>query len=245
MTQERLDSLSLEKLCEIAEKEGFKKASDTRDREVLIDYILEAMNDNRIERNIINNPAMKLKGHKYDIFKDEELVSGQKEIFHIPERYNETQIVLLLRDPQWAFAYWDVNDLEAESLRNEMFFEGFFLRVYEQSINESVPENGDQYFDIPISENDGSRYINFLHGGKQYSVNLFVMVHNKEKLLCKSNIVHSPRGYIAENNEEFMKDSDTRKIIFSSLWDYHQNGENLIPQRIIAIMENQQVRLKI
>ena len=245
MTRERLRSFSMRVLREIAEKEGFKGASAVGDREEIIDFILESMADSRIERAVLNNAAMKLKGNKYDIFQDEQLVSSEKEIYPIPDRYNETKIVLLLRDPQWAYAYWDVNDQDAESLRKDVFFEGFFLRAYEQNNEKYSDAAVEKYFDIPISETDESRYINLLHGGKWYSLGLFVMVHNKEKLLARSNTVKSPLGYLAENYEAFLQDPEAKEIILSSLWNYQKSGENTIPQRIIAIMDNQHMKLKI
>ncbi len=241
MTKERLQSLSTAVLYQIAEKEGFRQNSELLERESLIEYILEAMADSRIEREIINNSAMKLKSSKYDVFQDEELVSREKELFPIPDRYNETKIVLLLRDPQWAFAYWDINDLENDALQNDMFFEGYFLRVYEHSSSDFSADNVDTYFDIPVSESDNRWYINLVNGGKWYSVGLFAVTHNREKHIAQSNTVKSPKGYIVENKEEILNDPLRKSIILSSLWDYEEEENNPIPQRIIAIMDNNQL----
>ncbi len=243
MTRKRLQSLSTAVLYQIAEKEGFKRISDEPDRDSLIEYILEAMADSRIERDIINNSAMKLKNSKYDVFQDEELVSRKEENFPIPDRYNETKIVLMLRDPQWAFTYWDISDAEKEALQNDMFFEGYFLRVYEHSAPVFYPESADAYFDIPVSDSDNRWYINLIHGGKWFSVGLFAVVHTHEKHLAQSNMVKSPRSYIAENKEEFLGDTLRRNILLSSLWDYEEKENNPIPQRIISIMDNNQLDL--
>ncbi|RKX93949.1 MAG: DUF4912 domain-containing protein [Spirochaetes bacterium] len=241
MTKERLQSLPTAVLYQIAEKEGFKQNSEELERESLIEYILEAMADSRIEREIINNSAMKLKSSKYDVFQDEELVSREKESFPIPDRYNETKIVLLLRDPQWAFAYWDINDLENDALQSDMFFEGYFLRVYEHASSGFSAENADAYFDIPVSESDNRWYINLVNGGKWYSVGLFTVTHNREKQIAQSNRVKSPKAYIAENKDEILNDPLRKSIILSSLWDYEEEENNPIPQRIIAIMDNNQL----
>ncbi len=245
MTRERLRSFSMRVLREIAEKEGFKGVSAVGDREEIIDFILESMADSRIERAVLNNAAMKLKGNKYDIFQDEQLISSEKEIYPIPDRYNETKIALLLRDPQWAYTYWDINDQDRESLKEDVFFEGFFLRVYEQNNEKYSAAAVEKYFDIPVSESDESRYINLLHGGKWYSLGLFVIVHNKERLLAMSNAVRSPLGYLAENYDAFLQDPEAKEVILSSLWNYKKSGDNTIPQRIIAIMDNQHMKLKI
>ena len=250
MTRERLMSFTIEELRSIAEKEGFNREAETTDRDTLVEFILEAMDDSRGERELLNNPAMRLKGRKYDIFQDEELVSGEKKVYPIPSRYNDTRIALLLRDPQWAFAYWDVNDQELQLLKDDVFFEGFFLRVYE--LNEPVfgSSRTDGFFFFLVSASDDSWYINLIHAGKWYVVELVVMVHNREKVLCRSNLVKSPKGYIAEHVEEFLRDSESAEVILSSLWDYHsfdKDGDagGGIPQRIIGIMDNYHLKLNV
>ena len=119
MTRERLEKLSLPTLREIAEKEGIRVGNSLSCGE-LIDLILEAMEEDRKERERLNNLAIRVEEKKYDIVKDEELESQEKHIYCIPDRYNETKIMLILRDPLWAFAYWDIKETEIKDLKSHL-----------------------------------------------------------------------------------------------------------------------------
>ncbi len=130
MTRERLMLLPTRFLKEIAEKEGIKIQPNTG-KDILMDLILEAMEEDCQEREKINNPLIKVKEKKYEITMDEEIEAQDKTVYPIPERYNETIIVMMLRDPLWAFAYWDIKDKERDILKEKDGFQGLFLRIYE------------------------------------------------------------------------------------------------------------------
>ena len=245
MTRNRLSTYSIFDLYKIAENEGIKYDYSDGNREELIEKILDALEESESERKIANNDAMRLKSKKYDILQDYELEAQEKQVYPIPERYNDTRIVLLLRDPLWAYTYWDINENKVSELKNEIFFEGFFLRVFEliakkDSKEDSYSkENILDYYDIPVDEKDDSWYINLGKTGRHFGIQLCSLVHGTNIVLSKSNIIKSPRGFIAENIDDLSGDSETMTMLLSGLWDYNNNGENVLPQRIISIMENQ------
>lgn len=245
MTRNRLTLYSMFDLYKIAENEGIKYDYSDGDREELIDQILEALEEDKNERDLSNNDAMKLKNTKYDILQDYELEAQEKQIYSIPEKYNETRIVLLLRDPLWAYTYWDINDNELNKMKEEIFFEGFFLRVFEldakkdSNKNSYTKDNIIDYYDIPVDENDDSWYINLGKTGRHFGIQLCSIVHGKVTVLSKSNVIKSPRGFIAENFKDLSNDSDLMTVLMSGLWNYDNKGDQVVPQRIISIMENQ------
>lgn len=245
MTRNRLTLYSMFDLYKIAENEGIKYDYTDGDREELIDQILEALEEDKNERDLSNNDAMKLKNTKYDILQDYELEAQEKQIYSIPEKYNETRIVLLLRDPLWAYTYWDINDNELNKMKEEIFFEGFFLRVFEldakkdSNKNSYTKDNIIDYYDIPVDENDDSWYINLGKTGRHFGIQLCSIVHGKVTVLSKSNVIKSPRGFIAENFKDLSNDSDLMTVLMSGLWNYDNKGDQVVPQRIISIMENQ------
>jgi uncharacterized protein len=249
MTRERLSQYSMFDLYKIAENEGIQYDCTDGDHSELIEKILEALEEDKTERNLANNDAMKLKGTKYDILQDYELEAQEKQIYSIPEKYNDTRIVLLLRDPLWAYTYWDLNDNELNKMRDEIFFEGLFLRVFELKTNEIInkdafsKENIIDYYDIPIDENDDSWYINLGKTGRHFGIELCSIIHGKVSILSKSNIIKSPRGFVAKHIDDLSSDSDSMTVLMSGLWDYNNKGENIIPQRIMSIMENQDLAL--
>lgn len=245
MTRDRLAKYSMFDLYKIAENEGIQCDYSDGDRDELIEKILEALEEDKNERDLANNDAMKLKGTKYDILQDYELEAQEKQIYSIPEKYNDTRIVLLLRDPLWAYTYWDVNGNELARMKEGIFFEGFFLRIFELNTKKRSDEDSYSkenildYYDIPIDEKDDNWYINLGKTGGHFGIQLCIIVHGKVSVLSKSNVIKSPRGFVAEHIKDLSRDSDLMTVLMSGLWDYSDKGENIIPQRIISIMENQ------
>jgi hypothetical protein len=225
----------------IAAREGIRD-HEASSREELIELIIEAMEEDRDERETVNNAAMRLEYRKYDILKDEEVEALIKEEYPLPESYNVSRIVLLLRDPSWAFAYWDFNQSEFENFRSEAGYEGFFLRVYEFNGEQVEKDNIHGYFDIPIDENDESRYINLPRGARSYVVDLCCTALHKEHVLVRSNAVYSPQGYLARHQNELFQDPDMKKLMLTGLWNYERDDEEeRIPQRIFSILESHEI----
>ncbi|MFP4618293.1 MAG: DUF4912 domain-containing protein [Spirochaetaceae bacterium] len=239
MTKEKLRTLSQEALKTVARREGIVN-QDHVSREQLIDLIVEALEEDKIESHRTNNCAMRLENKKYDILKDEELEVLQFEDFKLPERYNSTRIVLLLRDPEWAYVYWDLNSSKLEELKNQPNYGGLFLRVYEYRGVFPSKSNLVDFFDIEVEEEDDSRYISLNKPGNDYRVELYASVLHKEESLAVSNPVHSPLGYIVRNKEDFYSNPNTMMLMLSGLWDYgsEEEEETLIPQRIISILDS-------
>jgi uncharacterized protein len=245
MTKERLSNYSMFNLYKLAENEGIQYDCTDGDREELIEKILEALEEDKNDRDLSNNDAMRLKGIKYDILQDDELEAQEKQVYLIPEKYNDTRIVLLLRDPLWAYTYWDINDNELTKMKDEIFFEGFFLRVFELNNKEAVEgdyynkDNILDYYDIPVDEKDSSWYINLGKTGRFFGIKFCSMIHGKVNILSKSNVIKSPRGFVADHIEDLTNDSNLMTVLMSGLWDYNKNQKNVLPKRIISIMENQ------
>lgn len=249
MTRDRLSKYSMFDLYKIAENEGIQYDCTDGDREELIETILEALEEDKNERDLANNDAMKLKNKKYDIIQDYELEAQEKQVYSIPDKYNETRIVLLLRDPLWAYTYWDINDIELNKMKGEIFFEGFFLRVFELNTKKALEEDSYSadnildYYDIPVDEKDDSWYINLGKTGRHFGIQLCSVVHGKVVVLSRSNVIKSPRGFVAKHIKDLSRDPDLMTVLMSGLWNYDTKGENIIPQRIISIMENQDLTL--
>jgi uncharacterized protein len=238
MTREKLQSLSEEQLKSIAKREGIHN-HENGDRDVMIDLILEALEEDRNEREVNNNAAMRLEHKKYDILRDEEVDLLTQDEFPLPDCYTDTRVVLLLRDPLWVYVYWDINKTQLAELKEEPFFEGFFLRVYKFQGEAPEKNNIKDFFDIPVEDDDRSWYINLTQTGSDYCVDLRCKVMHKEYVMALSNAVHSPLGYFSRNQEEFYNDPSTMMLMLSGLWNYEKGSSTRqeIPQRIISILD--------
>jgi len=244
MTRERLQSLSETALQELARREGIYNFHEL-DHEELIDQILEAFEEDRSERELNNNSAIRLEKKKYDILRDEELNILSPEDIPFPDSYNETRIVALLRDPLWVYTYWDISPAEREKREENPLFAGYFLRVYEYNGGSTASDDTIGFFDIAVGREDRSWYINLNRTGSRYSVELRCSISGQEEVLATSNQVYSPKSYFAANQKEFLDEPETMMLMLSGLWDYDQTGRGTdeIPQRIISILDIHNIEL--
>ena len=245
MTKERLQGLSFASLLDIATKEGIS-VQETIDKDTLVDIISEAMEEDRTEREESNNPAMRIKEKKYAVTRDEEIEAEDTEEFELPEHYNETLIVALLRDPLWAFAYWDLKDSDLDSIGGPSESVELFLRVCEVSETEKPGSDVVDYFDIPVKATDSSWYINLPTPGKSYVIELHARNEEEEQFLCRTNAIHSPLGQVAvEYIHEMISHPDNDTMVLTGLDQY--SGSSLrenIPQRIISMIDSEYLQMK-
>ena len=233
MTRERLLSLSPDELLLLSDKIGIDAAPEMG-REHLIDNIMEALEEDRIEREQINNFVMRVKEKKYDISRDEEIDFSGEEEYSIPDKYNETKISLLLRDPLWAFAYWDIKDTDLIKLKSVKLL----LRVYKKV---KLVEK-DDFFDIPVAVADKSWYINLPDSDCEYYVELYSSSSNCEKLLGKSNIISSPKTQMDFQN---LGNNKEKILLLSGLTEIDNVSSSTgIPQRIISFLDNQYLQIR-
>ncbi len=120
----------------------------------------------------------------------------------LPDGYGESRIVLMPRDPQWAYAYWDTPSSHKEELRSQGG-ERLALRLYDVTdvdLSHQSPHSMQQfdcdelarewYLQIPVSDRDYRVEIGYLAGDGRWLV------------LAKSNTVRIPPVYPSDWTEE-------------------------------------------
>jgi ABC-type phosphate transport system substrate-binding protein len=120
----------------------------------------------------------------------------------LPDGYGESRIVLMARDPQWAYAYWDTPHTHKEALRQQGG-ERLALRLYDVTdidLNHQAPHGMQQfdcdelarewYLQLPISDRDYMVEIGYLTGDGRWL------------LLAQSNTVRIPPVYPSDWQEE-------------------------------------------
>ncbi|MFN6068218.1 MAG: DUF4912 domain-containing protein, partial [Pseudanabaena sp.] len=128
----------------------------------------------------------------------ESLAAIDKNIGDIPTGYGESRIVLLPRDPQWAYVYWDVPNSHKEELRNQGG-QQLALRLYDatdinldyQTPNNLQEYNSDElarewYLPIPISDRDYVAELGYRCADGRWLV------------LTRSKVVHVPPVFPSE-----------------------------------------------
>jgi ABC-type phosphate transport system substrate-binding protein len=115
---------------------------------------------------------------KYDVgqtdLSSEELATVDEGLPGLPDGYGESRIVLMPRDPQWGYAYWDTPDDHKQELRRQGG-QRLALRIYDVTdidITHQAPHSlqqydcdelaRDWYVRIPVSDRDYIAEIGYL-----------------------------------------------------------------------------------
>ncbi len=97
---------------------------------------------------------------------DDTLSSVDRDLGELPGGYGESRVVLLPRDPQWAYCYWDIPNEHKEELRRQGG-QQLALRIYDVTdinLGQQSPHNIQEYLcdelarewylPIPVSDRD-------------------------------------------------------------------------------------------
>ena len=108
-----------------------------------------------LDRNFVIGELLDAAG---EILADSEddihLLSGKAKSSALPETYNVTMIDVVLRNPVWAFVYWDLKKSDVEYLKENNAT--LMLRV---SFFDSELESAVESFDMGIKLSDRKQYI--------------------------------------------------------------------------------------
>ena len=77
----------------------------------------------------------------------------------LPKNYNITFIEVMIRDPLWAFVFWEIKSSDAEQYENAADFNGYYLKV--SSLEEpSSSSRSDEVFTVQVKAEDTAWYLN-------------------------------------------------------------------------------------
>jgi hypothetical protein len=200
---DKLESFSIEELYSLADKMGLDLPPGL-ERNFVIEEILEVLAEDSEDRRSSQVDAVHVDEKKFCGSELDDIDMGDESGFTLEERYNETMIHAIVRDPSWAFAFWDVADSELDAVRGDDTSASLFLRVTELSTSgetaSSACEAHKEYFDIPISDEDRQWYINLPRSGMRFRIDLCIRRAGqvgKIRVLARSNEVISPRPSLA------------------------------------------------
>ncbi|MHB8174834.1 MAG: DUF4912 domain-containing protein [Nitrospirota bacterium] len=137
----------------------------------------------------------------------------------LPHQYGDDRIALLVRDPYWAYSYWEVSQKKLEAERGQLGRAGddayLALRVYDVTDVHFDGVNDHGHYDIGIYDRIGNWYINTGIPGRSFIVDLGLKTQDGQFItLVRSNAVRTPRDSVSEvMDEEWMvPDSDFERI---------------------------------
>ena len=141
--------------------------------------------------------------------------------FAIPWGYGDHRIVLMVKDPWWLYAYWEIQPDRARQVRRQLApeeIEGLrsVLRVYDVTDRDVPKQLPNRWFDVTLSDLATNWYIHVDAPNRSFVVEIGLLTRTGRFLpLARSNQVTTPRfGPSEVIDEEWMStDEEYWKLV--------------------------------
>lgn len=175
MAKERppLQEMTLRQLRRVASEYKISRYSRMRKAQLLasIEEAIKKTEQSRFSQNLPDmQEEQQVNAAKFEVGQEdnikESLASVDSDLGELPDGYGESRIMLMPRDPQWAYAYWDIPNERKEELRRQGG-QQLALRIYDVTdvdINNQAPHSVQEYLcdemarewylPIPVSDRD-------------------------------------------------------------------------------------------
>jgi uncharacterized protein len=111
----------------------------------------------------------------------------------LPESYNETTICAILRNPVWAFVYWDFRETDIRQLRAANTLSQLALRV--SFFEDDAAQRPAESFVVQVSLSDREQYVLLPAGKKFVRIDLVAEYRNQQtQVLAQSRRLELPHG---------------------------------------------------
>jgi hypothetical protein len=165
------------------------------------------------------------------------LVDGPKQVAtrlpDLPRNYGRDRIVVMVRDPFWLHAYWEVTEhsiRRAESaLEQEWHGAKAILRVVDITSDDSTSVTESAVRDIDIHEGCNNWYIDVTKPNRTYRVDIgYITKSGRFYMMCRSNVINTPRPNVSDQIDENWVDVQQKlDKIYALSGGYDKNTSSL------------------
>jgi uncharacterized protein len=181
MSAERplLEEMTLRQLRRVASEYGVSRYSRMR-KDQLLTSIQEAQRRRFSSPSRFVEAQAEVEAAKFDVGQADRMevsLTGVDEgLADLPQGYGESQIVLMPRDPQWAYTYWDVSNEQKQELRHQgglrlalRFYDVTDINIASQKPHSLQQYECDEmsrewYLPVPVSDREYMVEIGYLTG---------------------------------------------------------------------------------
>lgn len=123
----------------------------------------------------------------------------ERKQFKFPPGYGDNKIVILIRDPWWLFAYWEIRHDKEEDIVRKIRSDGddplkSVLRIYDVTDINFNGRNANSSFDIDLKGLANNWYINVGSPDRSWLVDIGIVTKKGSfYVLARSNTVKTPR----------------------------------------------------
>jgi hypothetical protein len=115
------------------------------------------------------------------------------ETAELPKQYNITFLEVMIRDPLWAFVFWEVKGRDREIHEAAPDFGGYCLRVIPLEEKPGAKKRKEKPFTVFVGIDDRAWYLGFPPAEGRYQVDLCVLRGEEEIILAVSRPFMLPR----------------------------------------------------
>ncbi|OLP19016.1 Rho termination protein [Leptolyngbya sp. 'hensonii'] len=227
MAKERppLEEMTLRQLRKIASEYGISRYSRMRKEQLLAG--IQEIDRSRLTgvQSRMLEAQEEVEATKFELGQEDrtggQLVSVDEHLPGLPEGYGQSRIVLMPRDPQWAYTYWDISNEHKQDLRRQGG-QQLALRIYDVtdiSLDYQSPHSLQEY---PCDELAREWYIPIPVSDRDYVIDIgYRCMDGRWLVLARSASVRVPPVYPSDwIEDQFLTigwDEDLRGKTFITL----------------------------
>lgn len=138
------------------------------------------------------------------------LVDGPKQVARMPDLprgYGRDRIVVMVRDPFWLHAYWELTEQSVRraeaALEQEWHGAKPIIRIMDITSDEATSFTESIIRDIDIHQGCNNWYIDIQKPNRTYRVDIgYVTKSGRFYMVCRSNVVNTPRPNASDQIDE-------------------------------------------
>jgi hypothetical protein len=201
MAKERppLEEMTLRQLRRVASEYGISRYSRMRKSQLLAAIQEVERSKVSLSQSRIMEAQETVEAAKFELGQEDRyggtLADVDRGLEELPAGYGESRIVLMPRDPQWAYTYWDVPNEHKEELRRQGG-QQLALRIYDVTdinLDHQSPHSIQEY---PCDELAREWYLPIPVSDRDYTIEIgYRCADGRWLVLARSAAVHVPPVY--------------------------------------------------
>lgn len=201
MAKERppLEEMTLRQLRKVASEYGISRYSRMRKAQLLAAVQeAESRKFSRQESHSLEAQET-VEAAKFELGQEDKtggnLASVDQGLADLPSGYGESRVVLMPRDPQWAYAYWDISNEHKEDLRKQGG-QQLALRIYDVTDIDLDNQSAHNLQEYPCDEMAREWYLPIPVSDRDYIIDIgYRCADGRWLVLARSARVHVPPVY--------------------------------------------------
>lgn len=164
---------------------------------------------------------------------------GHLEAPQLPDSYNRNTLAMIVRDPYWSYAYWELTADHVEANKNQLndvASAKMILRIYQftDSNNEISPATN--HWDITLVGNPNNWYIHLGTQDNSFQAEIGWLDNTGLFIaLARSNAIHTPRDRMSDVvDEEWMTVDEEYEKIYRLSGGFELNSSSIGITELLA-----------